>query len=79
MAVNLTEKTADQLLNIDGVQLFTARAGIKQTDRADLTLMVLAGGNTVSPPRSSEPAPSGSCGRTWPRHHSPSRRSTWPI
>ena len=47
MAVNLTEKTADQLLNIDGIQLFTARAGIKQTDRADLTLMVLAGGNTV--------------------------------
>ena len=47
MAVNLTEKTADQLLNIDGIQLFTARAGIKQTDRADLTLMVLPGGNTV--------------------------------
>ena len=47
MAVNLTEKTADQLLNIDGIQLFTARAGIKQTDRADLTLMLLSGGNTV--------------------------------
>ena len=47
MAVNLTEKTADQLLNIDGIQLFTAHAGIKQTDRADLTLMVLSGGNTV--------------------------------
>lgn len=47
MAVNLTEKTADQLLNIDGIQLFTASAGIKQTDRADLTLMVLSGGNTV--------------------------------
>jgi len=47
MAVNLTEKTADQLLNINGIQLFTARAGIKQTDRADLTLMVLSGGNTV--------------------------------
>lgn len=47
MAVNLTEKTADQLLNIDGIQLFTARAGIKQTDRADLTLMVLSGGNTI--------------------------------
>lgn len=47
MAVNLTEKTADQLLNIDGIQLFTARAGIKQTDRADLTLIVLSGGNTV--------------------------------
>ena len=47
MAVNLTEKPADQLLNIDGIQLFTARAGIKQTDRADLTLMVLSGGNTV--------------------------------
>ena len=47
MAVNFTEKTADQLLNIDGIQLFTARAGIKQTDRADLTLMVLSGGNTV--------------------------------
>ena len=47
MAVNLIEKTADQLLNIDGIQLFTARAGIKQTDRADLTLMVLSGGNTI--------------------------------
>ena len=47
MAVNLIEKTADQLLNIDGIQLFTARAGIKQTDRADLTLMVLSSGNTV--------------------------------
>ena len=47
MAVNLIEKTADQLLNIDGIQLFTARAGIKQTDRADLTLMVLSGSNTV--------------------------------
>ncbi|OFV42089.1 bifunctional ornithine acetyltransferase/N-acetylglutamate synthase [Neisseria sp. HMSC15C08] len=47
MAVNLIEKTADQLLNIDGIQLFTARAGIKQTDRADLTLMVFSGGNTV--------------------------------
>ena len=47
MAVNLTEKTADQLLNIDGIQLFTARAGIKQADRTDLTLMVLSGGNTV--------------------------------
>ena len=47
MTVNLTEKTADQLLNIDGIQLFTARAGIKQADRADLTLMVLSGGNTV--------------------------------
>ena len=47
MAVNLTEKTADQLLNIDGIQLFTACAGIKQADRADLTLMVLSGGNTV--------------------------------
>ena len=47
MAVNLTEKTADQLLNIDGIQLFTARAGIKQADRADLTLMVLSSGNTV--------------------------------
>ena len=47
MAVTLTEKTADQLLNIDGIQLFTARAGIKQADRTDLTLMVLSGGNTV--------------------------------
>ena len=35
------------MLNNDGIQLFTARAGIKQTDRADLTLMVLSGGNTV--------------------------------
>ena len=27
MAVNLIEKTADQLLNIDGIQLSTTRAG----------------------------------------------------
>ena len=29
MAVNLTEKRADELLEIDGIRLFTGRAGIK--------------------------------------------------
>ena len=47
MAVNLTEKRADELLEIDGIRLFTGRAGIKQQDRDDLTLMVLGGGHTV--------------------------------
>ena len=47
MAVNLTEKRADELLEIDGIRLFTGRAGIKQQGRDDLTLMVLGGGHTV--------------------------------
>ena len=47
MAVNLTEKRADELLEIDGIRLFTGRAGIKQQNRDDLTLMVLGGGHTV--------------------------------
>ena len=35
------------MLKIDGIRLFTGRAGIKQQDRDDLTLMVLGGGHTV--------------------------------
>lgn len=42
MAVNLVEKTAQQLPAIDGVQLYTAQAGIKHAGRDDVTLMVLS-------------------------------------
>ena len=47
MAVNLTAKTAEQLPPVEGVQLYTAKAGIKQPGRDDLTLMVLSPGSTV--------------------------------
>lgn len=47
MAVNLAEKAADELLHIDGVQVYVGQAGIKKADRDDLTLMVLGGQNTV--------------------------------
>lgn len=47
MAVNLIEKTLDQLPVIDGIQLYVAQAGIKQPGRDDLTLMVLRPGSTV--------------------------------
>lgn len=47
MAVKLTEKSADQLLEIDGIQLYTAQAGIKKPDHNDLTLMVVSEHNTV--------------------------------
>ncbi|WP_373741541.1 bifunctional glutamate N-acetyltransferase/amino-acid acetyltransferase ArgJ [Neisseria sp.] len=47
MAVNYTEKTADQLLHIEGVQIYTAQAGVKKPGHTDLTLMVLAPRNTV--------------------------------
>lgn len=30
MAVNLTEKTAEQLPDIDGIALYTAQAGVKK-------------------------------------------------
>lgn len=41
MAVNLVAKTNDQLLAIDGVQLYVAQAGIKKPNHNDVTLMVL--------------------------------------
>lgn len=47
MAVNLSERHEDELLHIDGVQVFVGRAGIKKPDHDDLTLMVLTGKNAV--------------------------------
>ncbi|QEY23803.1 bifunctional glutamate N-acetyltransferase/amino-acid acetyltransferase ArgJ [Neisseria animalis] len=47
MAVNLTAKTAEELLHIDGVQVYVGQAGIKKPNHDDLTLMVLNGKNTV--------------------------------
>ena len=47
MAVNLNEKNADQLLSIDGIQVFVGQAGVKKPNHDDLTLMVLAPDNSV--------------------------------
>lgn len=47
MAVNLKEKSADQLLTIDGIQLYVGQAGVKKVDHDDLTLMVLNSDNAV--------------------------------
>ena len=48
MAVNLTAKSAEQLLSISGVQLFVAQAGIKKADKNDVTVMTLAEGTEVA-------------------------------
>ena len=53
MAVNLTAKTAEQLPPVEGVQLYTAKAGIKQPGRDDLPLMVLSPGVSAAPDRAS--------------------------
>lgn len=42
MAVNLTEKTAEQLPDIDGIALYTAQAGVKKPGHTDLTLIAVA-------------------------------------
>lgn len=47
MAVNLVEKRDDELLDVEGVAVYTGKAGIKKPDHADLTLMVLAPECTV--------------------------------
>ena len=47
MAVNLNEKNADELLSIDGIQVFVGQAGVKKPSHDDLTLMVLAPDNSV--------------------------------
>ena len=47
MAVNLIEKSPDQLHFIAGVQLFTAQAGIKKPQHDDVTLMLLSPESTV--------------------------------
>jgi glutamate N-acetyltransferase/amino-acid N-acetyltransferase len=48
MAVNLPAIQAAQLLGIDGVRLATANAGIKDNDQADLVLIEIAEGSTIS-------------------------------
>lgn len=47
MAVNLIEKTLDQLPLIDGVQLYVAQAGIKRPEHNDLMLMVINADSSV--------------------------------
>ena len=47
MAVNLREKEASELLNIDGAQVFVGQAGVKKPDHDDLTLIVLNKTNSV--------------------------------
>lgn len=47
MAVNLSERHEDELLHIDGVQVFVGQAGVKKPNHDDLTLMVLTGKNAV--------------------------------
>lgn len=48
MPVNFIAKTAEQLPAIQGVELYTACAGIKQPNHADLTLIVLQPETTVA-------------------------------
>ena len=48
MAVNLTAKSAEQLLSISGVQLFVTQAGIKKADKNDVTVLTLAEGTEVA-------------------------------
>ncbi|MDO5638541.1 MAG: bifunctional glutamate N-acetyltransferase/amino-acid acetyltransferase ArgJ [Neisseria sp.] len=47
MAVNLREKEASELLNIDGAQVFVGQAGVKKPNHDDLTLIVLNKSNSV--------------------------------
>lgn len=47
MAVNLREKEASELLNIDGAQVFVGQAGVKKPHHDDLTLIVLNKTNSV--------------------------------
>lgn len=48
MAVHLKAKNAQELLTVDGVQLFVGQAGIKKPDYNDVTLMVLAPSSQVA-------------------------------
>lgn len=47
MAVNLSVKSADDILSIDGAQVYIGQAGVKKSNHDDLTLIVLAPHNTV--------------------------------
>ena len=47
MAVNLNVKHADEILSIDGAQVYIGQAGVKKPNHDDLTLIVLAPNNTV--------------------------------
>ena len=48
MAVNLIAPAADELLAVAGIRLATSCAGIKYTDRADLTLIEMVEGTRVA-------------------------------
>ncbi|MBI0132340.1 bifunctional glutamate N-acetyltransferase/amino-acid acetyltransferase ArgJ [Snodgrassella sp. W8132] len=47
MAVNLSVPADEQILAIDGVQVFVGQAGIKKPEHDDLTLIVLNGINSI--------------------------------
>lgn len=47
MAVNLREKSGEELLQIDGAQVYIGRAGVKKANHDDLTLIVLNANNSV--------------------------------
>ncbi|MDO4998222.1 MAG: bifunctional glutamate N-acetyltransferase/amino-acid acetyltransferase ArgJ [Neisseria sp.] len=47
MAVNLREKTKDELLTIDGASVFIAQAGVKKANHDDTTLIALDEGCNV--------------------------------
>lgn len=47
MAVHYREKTADEILPIQGIELFVGQAGIKKPNHNDLTLITIAPGSTV--------------------------------
>ncbi|QRN41346.1 MAG: bifunctional glutamate N-acetyltransferase/amino-acid acetyltransferase ArgJ [Neisseriaceae bacterium] len=48
MAVNLNTKTADELYDIKGTQLYVGQAGVKKSNHNDLTLFVLSPETKVS-------------------------------
>ncbi|WP_066570088.1 bifunctional glutamate N-acetyltransferase/amino-acid acetyltransferase ArgJ [Snodgrassella sp. CFCC 13594] len=47
MAVNLNTPTDDQIVSIDGAQVFVGQAGIKKAGHDDVTLIVFNGNNSV--------------------------------
>lgn len=47
MPVNYRVKTADEILSVNGIQVFVGQAGVKKSEHDDLTLMVLAPGNSI--------------------------------
>ncbi|MDO5059305.1 MAG: bifunctional glutamate N-acetyltransferase/amino-acid acetyltransferase ArgJ [Neisseria sp.] len=47
MPVNFREKRADEILPVDGVELFVAQAGVKTAGRDDVTLIKIAEGSRI--------------------------------